>query len=286
MKRFNMKYILLSVLSLFILALLIVSLFSGIHFNFGAILGQALLLFWTWCIYLTFFIFLITLVWGIVRKIQNKSPKRCFITSISSLGISAILFALLGITLVIFEKNLPSSSIETTTQEIEVTEPEENNFDKNEATESTSLPDDVQNFVYRYNNFTEISNGLDILPIKTDNLTIDSVTTDKQRHYVNLLPHNDDLTLTTFQLDLDHQKSQMEQITFTGPVIDGVGALLGSAVGLGIETDEGLKKVLLEDLSEAVIKKEFYGKTLQIKKYKIIVTYTATDSGLMFTIFV
>lgn len=286
MKTFNMKYIFLSILSLFILALLIVSFSSGIHFNIGYILGEVTVLFWTWCIYLTFFTFLITLVWGVVRKIKNKSPKRYFITGIISLGISAILFVSLGITLVILENKMSSSDSEVSTKEKDVTEPPKNNFEQIESTESTSLPDDVQNFVYRYNKFKEISdsNGLDILPIKTDNITIDSITKDKQRHFVNLLPNESDLTLTTFQLDLNSKKTRIEQITFVGPVNDGVSALLGSAVSLGIEKNEELKKVLLEDLTEAVIKKEFYGKSLRINNHKIIVTYTATDSGLMFTI--
>ncbi|PFA66101.1 hypothetical protein CN403_26360 [Bacillus cereus] len=111
MKNFNMKYIFSSLLSLYILSLLIVSLLSSIHINLGYILRESLVTFWIWCIYLAFFTFLITSVWGIIQKIRYKSPKKSFIISFSALGIAIVLFISLGMASEIFENHISSSNV-------------------------------------------------------------------------------------------------------------------------------------------------------------------------------
>ncbi|MBE7135164.1 hypothetical protein FT642_26700 [Bacillus paranthracis] len=280
MKFFKVKYILLSVIFLFILSLIVAALDSNtVQFNIGYLLGSSLMLFLSWSVYLTLFIFVFTLILGLVWKLKNKGSKKIFITSISSLCIAAILFVILGIVAVLAQEPLEQETKQGFKEEKNIIDTTKN------ISNDEDIPRDARVFIDRYKKFSDINSDLNLLSIQTDNLNVKTANIEgRTSNGIDLIKSDLDNNFSIFTLVLNSDQSKVNTIFFSGDAKSGAGALLGSAGSLGIQDNKELQDFLIKEFVEVVnSQQKNYSKTLNVDGHTIMITYDL-DMGLTFFI--
>ncbi|MGG3115250.1 hypothetical protein [Bacillus paranthracis] len=275
MKFFKIKYIPLPIIALFIIAI-IVSLIQSpsAAFNIGSILGSAVVSFLTWSIILTLTISVMLLILGIVRKVKRKETKKVFISSISSLGISAVLFISLGIISVAFQEqetgDLKEIQVSSKPSE-DATEPD--NFNGENPYKSTSkIPNDVIMFVNTYRQISKSANAnaLSIPEVKDLSKQTDEDSNGKKFTripFVYKFNKEDTQQSLLFSAILSNDESSFTKITYSG--VFNFDTFLASLSSFQLLNDEQVK-ILINNIAQNVENKNFkFEETIQTNEFSI-----------------